>query len=570
MKLQSQYITIFLALLELEGGLGFLPTSSTRQSGSWGISEQNTCRTKTPLDISTRLPVSVTPTATDNVVDDGEEDEEEDDEMINELLDDDDEEEYDYDELLAHKQEWMNELGVLAHTSAQDATAVTRAQELFDQLFQAYVTTEESTMFPTVDVYNLLMETHAYAKSKDSADNAENILSRMEDPTVEFVARPNLETYLTVMDAWAMRKHPEKAQAVLERLEQRYAETKDESVRPSVEAYNKLIKAHGMAGDVDTAESIFRELLEKEGEQKANYKSWIQTMKAYAPRKDGTEKVQALFEEMTKAHRMGEEEYLPKTEAYNTLIRALGQTQSGAEEAEAMLFDMINQFRNGDEGMRPNADSFRNVLVAHSRRRNNPVSGAKVEHLLQIQQGLYGTTKSEDLKVDARLYNVALGVIARSRDPKKAPRAKRIVEKMKKSQDMLSPSVRSYYTLLSACAYTEGAPDENFAAFQIAVDTLKEMRESQNQDPDSACFGMFLKACANLMPESRKRDAVVENVFRKCCSEGLANDFVLQEFERASSETLQLEMLGGFLDDDVRLPKDWGRNVVETSRSLSK
>jgi hypothetical protein len=41
------------------------------------------------------------------------------------------------------------------------------------------------------------------------------------------------------------------------------------------------------------------------------------------------------------------------------------------------------------------------------------------------------------------------------------------------------------------------------------------------------------------------------------------NDFVLNEFEKASSEALQLEVLGGFLEDDVRLPEEWSANVVE-------
>jgi len=474
------------------------------------------------------------------------------------LEDDDDDEEYDFDALLAKKEEWMQELQRLAKTSSKDPTAVTQAQSVFDEMFEAYVITEESTMWPTVDVYNLVIETHAYSKDEHGADEAERILGRMEDKTVEFIARPNLETYQTVMDAWAMRKNPEKAQKVLERFEKRCGEAEGTAIVP---LYNKLIKAYGMTGDAQAAESIFRGLLEEEEEyKKANNKSWVQTMKAYASLPDGTEKVQSLFREMLRAYRMGEEDYVPKTDAFNTLIRALGKTKGGAEETEAMLFEMIEKFRGGDEDSRPNAETFRLVIATQSRGRN--ASGAKIEQLLQIQEGLYDTTKAEDLKLDAWLGNVALQAIARSRDKKKAIRAKRVIERMKNADDKLNePSVRSYYTLLSACAYTEGTPEDNFEAFQIAVDALKELRESLDKEPDSGCFGMFLKACANLMPENRKRDGVAENVFRKCCAEGLVNDFVLAEFERASSDALQLEVLGGFLDDNVRLPSEWSRNV---------
>lgn len=471
-------------------------------------------------------------------------------------------EEYEID--LAKKEEWMEELRRLARITSQDTTAVQKAQDVFDDMFEAYVMTEETIMWPGVDVYNLLLEIHAYSRNPDGAIQAEKILSRMEDPSVEFIARPNLQTYLNVMDAWAMRKDPTKAEEVLKRLEKRYEDTGDEDILPSVNAYNKLIKAYGMKGDAEKAEEVFVSLLDKDMDDplRANYKSWVQIMKAFASLQDGTEKVQALFREMLKEHRMGQEDYKPKTDAYNTLIRALGQKFNGAEEAEAVLFDLLGRYRAGEEDVRPNGETFRHVLTAQRRRKH--VSGAKVEQLLQIQEGLHATTKEDDLKIDGRLYNVALYSISRSRDSKKAIRARRIVDKMKELEEEINHvTVRTYFNLLSACAYSDGTPEEKLESFQIAVDALKELRESLSQEPDSSCFGMFLKACANLMPESRKRDAVVENVFRKCCNDGLVDEFVLSEFERASSQALQLEILGGFLDDDVRIPEEWSKNTYK-------
>lgn len=463
---------------------------------------------------------------------------------------------------LSKKDEWMSELRALARSSSRDPSAVDKAQAIFDQMFEAYVLSEETTMWPTVDVYNLLLETHSYSKSPNGADEAEKLLGRMEDDSVDFIARPNLETYLNVMDAWAMRKDASKAESVIDRLERRYKDTGDEALLPTAAVYNKLIKAYGILGEVDQAEKVFRSLVEKEMDDplKANQKSWVQRMKLYASSQDGVHKVQEIFREMQKAYRMGEEDYMPKADAYTTLIRALGQTKDGAEEAEATLFEMINQFRAGDEDMQPTAETFRNVLIALQRRKT--VSAAKVEQLIQIQEGLYAATKDEALKPDGKLYNIALFSIARSRDSKKAVRARRMVEKMLNSgNESDAPTIRTYFNLLSACAYTDGTAEEKLQAFQIAIDGLKELRETESYEPDSSCFGMFLKACANLMPESRKRDAVVESVFQKCCNDGLADDFVLSEFGRASSEALQLEILGGFLADDVRIPPEWSKNI---------
>ena len=483
--------------------------------------------------------------------------------LLEELDDDDDDDDTEYEVDLGKKGEWMEELRYLARTTSSNPKAVQKGQDVFDKMFEAYVMSEETSMWPGVDVYNLLLEIHAYSRDPEGGTYAEQLLSRMEDPSVEFIARPNLETYMTVMDAWAMRRNPVKAEETLALALKRYESTNDEQIKPNADIYNKLIKAFGMKGDVEKAEEIFVSLIEKdEGDPlRANYKSWVQIMKAFASQKGGADKVQALFREMTQGYRMGQEDYKPKTDAYNTVIRALGQTSGGAEEAEDILFDLVSRFRSGEKGVRPDADTFRNVLSAQRRKKN--ASAAKVEQLLQIQEGLYATTKEDDLKLDGRTCNVALYIISRSRDSKKAVRARRILDKMMELKDRKDQvNARAYFNLLSACAFTIGSPGENLEAFQIAVDSLKELRESRHLKPDSSCYGMFLKTCANLMPESRKRDAVVENIFRKCCADGLVDKVVLSEFERASSAALQLEIIGGFLDDDVRIPEDWSKNVL--------
>lgn len=540
MVLRSSILYFVLSAIQADTASSLLPSTTINTHGRLQLSQ----RTRLAISSPTKVHVGT--------------DEEE-------YLEIEDDEDYDIDDALAKKREWMKDLEHLAKTSSRDSNAIPQAQAIFDEMFEAYVRTDESALCPDVNVYNLLIEAHAYGRLEGGGDEAQLILSRMEDDSVTFAARPNLKTYLNVMDAWAMRKDAEKAEAILKRLEERYAKTNDASLKPSVEAFNKLIKSYGMQGDIEKAEALFRKSLDEVGGLKANHKSWVQIMKSYASLEDGTEKVQALFQEMLKAYRMGEEEYLPKTEAYNTLIRALGNKRDGGEEAESMLFEMIDQYQSGEDDVRPNAETFRQTISAISSRKK--MSGVKVEQLLQIQDGLYQSTKSPDLKPDARLNNAALAVIARSRDSKKANRAKRLVAKMKKSEDPANmPSRRTYYSLLSACAFTQGTPEGNFEAFQIAVDTMKESKEYLGQEPDSGCTGMFLKACANLMPASRKRDTVVENVFTKCCADGVLNDFVLKEFERAASEALQLEFLGGFLADDVRLPEEWSRNVVNNSQ----
>ena len=262
MNLQSNTIQLFLLLAASRANVSFglLPSSST-------------CRVFTQngksLTLSSPLAVSSSPTrVNNNILEDG-------DDVYLEMEDDDE----DHDIDTSQKQIWVQELERLAHTSSRDPDATSKAQTVFDEMFEAYIKTDDSTFFPTVDIYNRLIECHAYGKEENGGDEAELILSRMEDDSNDFVARPNLETYLNVMDAWAMRKNPERVESVVARLDERYGKTNDESLKPTVEVNNKLIKTYGIVEDIERAESLFRNSLDlEEGDLKANYKSWIQIM----------------------------------------------------------------------------------------------------------------------------------------------------------------------------------------------------------------------------------------------------------------------------------------------------
>jgi pentatricopeptide repeat protein len=524
---------------------------------------------------------------------------EEEDNVIEYLdLDDDDEDDdeendnedsglnYSPKEALAKQTEWMKQLRQLTHTTSVDTSAVSVAEGIFDDMFRTYIESDDSTFWPTVEVYNRLLEIHAYSKSKNGGDEAEKILDRMmKDATSNdsfIIPPPNQQTYLCVMDAWAMRGQPEKVQRVLDRQKEYSMNDDDDDdddnyienlllLRPTADSYNKLIKAYGIAGDLEQAESTFRSLLDDEESDSsipmANHKSWVQIMKSYASSRDenNEEMVQSLFDEMLS----GEEEYLPQTGVYNVLIRSIGKKKDGPQKAEAMLFDMIERFRKGEVEVKPNSETFRSVLSAYNGRGPKFTAAsvaAKVEQILQIREGILATSdvidsdeeSDDDSDSDERLYRMALGIVGRSKDPKKAVRAKRIFGKY--TGPLLSN--RLHYHLLMSCAFTDGDSEVKFDAFQTALGVMKELRSSSELEIDSAITGMFIKACNNLMPEGSKRDDLVKKIFQDCCRQGLVNEFVLGEFGKAASESLQLEILGGYSVDDISIPKSWSDNIV--------
>jgi pentatricopeptide repeat protein len=466
--------------------------------------------------------------------------EDDEDEEIMEYLDEDDEDDDDYDPeaALAKQAEWMDQLHRLAQTTSNDPSAVAVAQEIFDDMFTAYAESNDSTFFPTTEVYNLILEIHAFSRSPDGAEEGERILSRMEDKSNDFVARPNEETYLRVMDAWANREEPDKVQKILERQE-----------APTTTSYNKLIKAYGIANDFEQADALFRSML---AEGKVNHKSWVQLMKARMVTEDSEseETVESIFEEME------EEGYDPETDAYNVLIRYIGKRPQGPQDAEAMLFEMIGRFRKGEEELKPNSDTFRAVLSAYNgrgRRFTSASMAAKVEQIMQIRNGLLTPEESGS---DERIYRMALGIIGRCKDSKKAVRANRMLQKYN------GESLYLQYLVLKACAYTDGNSEDKFEAFQVALGIIKKLRSTSQVEIDSSITGMFIKACNKLMPAGRKRDDIVKKMFQDCCTNGLVNDFVLNEFALASSDSLRLEILGGSNAESFDVPGDWNRNVA--------
>mmetsp|Transcript_3274 Transcript_3274/g.7771 ORF Transcript_3274/g.7771 Transcript_3274/m.7771 type:complete len:527 (-) Transcript_3274:1566-3146(-) len=462
-------------------------------------------------------------------------------EIIEYLDDDDDDDEdeddsganYDPEAALEQQAAWMEELERLSKATSVDPTAIESFQEIFDSMFQAFVESDDATFFPTTDVYNLMLETHAYSRSEEGADEAERILDRMEDADNDFVAKPNEETYICVMDAWAIRHQPLKAKAILERQES-----------PSVESYNKLIRAFGMDGDLEQAESTFRSILEQ---GIANHKSWVQVMKAAAS--DDDDGVQEYFDEMQ------EKGIEPETDAYNVLIRSVGKSK-GYSEAEAILFQMIASYREGDEQKKPNSGTFRSLLTVYKAHgsRQNPASAAKVEQLLQFMEGLVTPQELEESSDTTAIFRMALELIMLSKDSKKASKANRILGKLH------APTHDMYVSVLKACASTYGNADTKHEAFQVALGVIKELRA--NGQSTSSTTGLFLQVCHRLMPQGSKRDDLVIKIFNDCSEEGLVSEFVLDEFEAATTEATQLEVLGGFSVDGVSIPESWSRNVA--------
>jgi len=384
---------------------------------------------------------------------------------------------------------------------------------------------------------------------------------------------------------------------------------------------------------------------------KPNENTWVQVMRAYAtphyatasssfndpsddkpdehasPLSVGVAAIDSLLQQMQQYNGAIACGSVP---ANNALLQALHYCGGpvAAKRAEQTLYDMIqryNQHRHDPATpndprpkLRPTPDSFYHVIMAlgnsnqkkntkttTSKKNAGPLDASisfKIDNLLELEYALHEDgrrTREEDdndqhwrrnRQSRSRLYKAALAVVARTKDTKKAVKAKKILQRLQEmnpahnteeeedddperdSSMMMVMDRTVYKNVLRCCAFTNSQqPQDKLTAFSIAVEVLREMKASDSETlrPDSAIYGLFLRSCANLLPATKKRDVVVEKVFVECCQEGWMNDYVLREFTKAASKELQSHVLGEFSEggSSASLPDEWSQNARAMAES---
>mmetsp|Transcript_32790 Transcript_32790/g.49426 ORF Transcript_32790/g.49426 Transcript_32790/m.49426 type:complete len:545 (+) Transcript_32790:136-1770(+) len=456
--------------------------------------------------------------------------------------------------------------------------SVKDAQSIFDEMFEAYVASDDPSLWPNTDIYNILLDAHGCSETSEGGTEAENILNRMEDISIETIARPNKESYLNVMDAWANRRDPLKAKAILDRLHKRFEQVEDAELQPDTAAYNKLIVAWVKSDSIDKsqqAESILNYMIEQYENGNSlltpNQKSFIQVMRCYAYQdksKEGFEKVREIFQRMKQLYQLNASPQLrPDTPVYNEMIRTIVTSKGSnnqAQEAEAILYEMLEAANAGNEALQPDSETFQLVFRAH-KGDQNPAIAYKVDKLLELQE-------NSDAIPTVYSYNAAIQAIAWTGSPDKASLCWKLVEKMKE-QD-LKPTLSCYNGVLNACAHSPVHSKLN-EVFGIAVKAFNELRDDEKLGPNVKSYSNFLRACAQVLPDGPKRDSVIQNVFLKCAEEGYVGRSVIAELLDANSEEILsdeilVKLLGGNPKDGLKIPRKWSRNVRDEREILRK
>merc|ERR1712176_1740770 len=119
-----------------------------------------------------------------------------------------------------------------------------------------------------------------------------------------------------------------------------------------------------------------------------------------------------------------------------------------------------------------------------------------------------------------------------------------------------------------------GEPEEKRYAFEIAERVMDNLDRSNYGKPNHITYSTYFNACYRLLSEEDARFSAIQRRFKRCCSDGMVNDLVLQKVKNALTEEQFLELLGESVSTDGsiifmdKLPmSDWGRNVKERKRS---
>jgi hypothetical protein len=132
------------------------------------------------------------------------------------------------------------------------------------------------------------------------------------------------------------------------------------------------------------------------------------------------------------------------------------------------------------------------------------------------------------------------------------------------------PNTHCFTAVINSCAHCEYDDFAKSGALQIAIETYRELVDSDYGGANQVTFSSLITVFRNIMPQCEKRSSAVSTIFRKCAEQGQVDTSVLQKLE----STLNLQELRGLVGNAVsgdgkvnieELPSDWRRNAKVVS-----
>eukprot|EP00579_Thalassiosira_antarctica_P025350 CAMPEP_0202004854 /NCGR_PEP_ID=MMETSP0905-20130828/10061_1 /ASSEMBLY_ACC=CAM_ASM_000554 /TAXON_ID=420261 /ORGANISM="Thalassiosira antarctica, Strain CCMP982" /LENGTH=1035 /DNA_ID=CAMNT_0048562299 /DNA_START=41 /DNA_END=3148 /DNA_ORIENTATION=+ len=469
-------------------------------------------------------------------------------------------------------------IGAWADCSSRDPSAGGCAEELLMRMYNRNKDAagdESVAPRPTTRCFNAVLLAFANGRQSGSGKRAMELLRFMERLNSEGYAdlSPDRYTFNIIMKALLCcgeRGASQKANQLLERMEDSYSKG-NSSMKPDLITYNTVLDAFSKEGDAKSAERLLEKMLNNRGDDmaKPNSHSYTAVLTAWSRSEDkamSVRRAQALFDDIEGRYAAGETDFRAETSVYNALINCWAK--SGDRTAlyhVTQILSLMEELglKGGDSDVQPNSRTYCSVLDTLANSKKHKAHAESLEILQRMED--YYSEGYDSVRPCARAYSIVLSTIARSRRKNKALEAQELLHRMESEyiggNSACRPNVYSYNAVLNAAAFCGRDEREQEEAFKVACLTFDELRMSDYLQPSHVSYGTFLKAIKKLMQESDVRDNLVKGLFRKCCREGLASDFVLKEMADLSTPGLYQSLLEGVTNEYGNLPKSWSANV---------
>jgi len=399
-----------------------------------------------------------------------------------------------------------------------------KAEYYLNELESKYEELQDEALRPNTVSYNACLSSFSKADSKKEAQRCEAILHRMQERGDDEFLRPDSFTMTNVISAWAHSNNPERAENILNAMQSMY-EQGDEAMKPSVVSFGSVLHSWARQGNISRAEAIVDHM-----EQLMNIE--------------------------------GYEEMRPNTVIYNILINchAKSREPDAIEKAEAILAKM-NKFKcEGYTCASPTSVTYNSVLSTIQYCGGD--NYIKAKDLLQQMEEM--SSNDPSIRLEAITFTAFLRILARSKLPKKALLAERILSRMEQDLEnvRLRPNNFTYDAVLQVCK-SPASKDHQIRrhALLLAVKVFTKMQEMPHIKPTSYTYAEFFSVIGNLTG-GNELIKLLERSFDDCCKAGVLDDKILNILVRiAPANTLRNLLRTEHVVTSVsKLPKSWSRN----------
>jgi len=394
--------------------------------------------------------------------------------------------------------------------SLQDAI---RAEELLERLIQEAIAgnphmrtgiTSKSKPIPpallTVSLFNAGCD--AYAKI-GNPDGAQRVLRRME-------SLRNLVHNGSDVQDFANLQPDEFSMSTLATA---WAKSRSEEAAQKAEAILKYMDLKGLRPNTITYNTILHAI-------------------AVGNQVDKALKAENIVQRMKHRHKKYGEDCMPDVYTYHALIKAWSRSSlPGAPQKAESILQLMDEAASFNEKLAPNTYCFTTVIHSWARS-SEKLKARRAYHLLNVLTQRYYDAKS-NYKVQSTRKN-------------------------KKSVNVLKPNVKTFTSVLNACARPVSELEKK-DAFALAKMTMKELSIGTYGRPNFLSFAAYLAVCSSTLDEGIDRDAEVKKVFDECIKAGQVGQIVLEKLHVAASPELLQQLIGSYINDrgEVAIPSHW-------------